>query len=171
MGKKDKTTPFGVLLDTSFLIRLLDGNSPLHSNAVGYFRYFCENDIPMYVSTITIAEYCVRGELSDLPLQVVRILPFNINHAETAGRFARCLFDAKARGYIEVDDRKVIPNDAKLFAQGAFHSDIKYFVTSDVKSKTCIEVLRKSIHAQVEHLDINTPYANFFGVIDLDTYQ
>lgn len=57
-----------VLLDTSFFIRLLNDEDKLHSNAVGYFKYFLENEITLKVSTITIAEYCVLGKLTDLPL-------------------------------------------------------------------------------------------------------
>jgi len=52
-----------VLLDTSFFIRLLNDEDPLHKNAVGYFKYFLENDIVLKVSTISIAEYCVLGNL------------------------------------------------------------------------------------------------------------
>ena len=33
-----------VLLDTSFFIRLLNEEDPLHNNALGYFRYFLEHD-------------------------------------------------------------------------------------------------------------------------------
>jgi len=54
-----------VLLDTSFFIRLLNDEDPLHSNAVGYFKYFLENEIALKTSTITIAEYCVLGALED----------------------------------------------------------------------------------------------------------
>lgn len=43
-----KRPSYGVILDTSFLIRLLSAKDSLHLNAVGYFKYFLENDIPMY---------------------------------------------------------------------------------------------------------------------------
>lgn len=58
-----------VLLDTSFFIRLLNEEDPLHNNALGYFRYFLEHDFVIKISTIAIAEYCVRGEVSELPLK------------------------------------------------------------------------------------------------------
>lgn len=51
-----------VLLDTSFFIRLLNEEDPLHENAFGYFRYFLEHDFVIKISTIAIAEYCVRGK-------------------------------------------------------------------------------------------------------------
>tara|TARA_R110000751_G_scaffold161356_4_gene267442 strand:+ start:39561 stop:39773 length:213 start_codon:yes stop_codon:yes gene_type:complete len=62
-----------VLLDTSFFIRLLNDEDSLHTNAVGYFKYFLENDIVLKVSTISIAEYCVLGKLGDLPLKIFRL--------------------------------------------------------------------------------------------------
>jgi len=80
-----------VLLDTSFFIRLLNDEDPLHKNAVGYYRYFLENEIILKVSTISIAEYCVLGTLDDLPLNNIQILPFNLKHAEKTGEFAKVL--------------------------------------------------------------------------------
>lgn len=71
-----------VLLDTSFFIRLLNDTDPLHINAKAYFKYFLENDIILKVSTISIAEYCVRGSLDDLPLKNIQIIPFNLDHAK-----------------------------------------------------------------------------------------
>lgn len=81
-----------VLLDTSFFIRLLNDEDPLHSNAVGYFKYFLENEIALKVSTITIAEYCFLGKLEDLPLKNVQIVPFNLKDAEKTGEFAKIIF-------------------------------------------------------------------------------
>tara|TARA_R110002072_G_scaffold199584_1_gene357257 strand:- start:227 stop:514 length:288 start_codon:yes stop_codon:yes gene_type:complete len=66
-----------VLLDTSFFIRLLNDGDPLHLNAIDYFKHFAENEITMKVSTISIAEYCVKGTVDELPLKKLQILPFN----------------------------------------------------------------------------------------------
>ena len=59
-----------VLLDTSFFIRLLNEEDSLHENALGYFKYFLEHDFVIKISTIAIAEYCVRGDVSELPLKI-----------------------------------------------------------------------------------------------------
>jgi len=40
-----------------------------------------DNNIILEVSTISIAEYCVRGSLDELPLMNVQIIPFNLDHA------------------------------------------------------------------------------------------
>lgn len=55
-----------MLLDTSFFIRLLNENDNLHPKALGYFKYFLEKDIVLKCSTISIAEYCVRGSFDEL---------------------------------------------------------------------------------------------------------
>lgn len=169
MVKRKDENEYSVILDTSFMIRLLNDSDPLHSNAIGYFRYFLENDVPMYFSTVSVAEYCVRGDFDDLPFRNIRILPFNIFHAKEAGRFANALFEAKANKIIDVPDRLIIPNDSKLFAQGAYEKDIKYFVTADTRSKKNIEIIQRTCDADIKHLDIHTPYGSIFGQIDFET--
>lgn len=48
MAKKKEEAEYSVILDTSFMIRLLSASDKLHPNALGYFRYFLEHNIPMY---------------------------------------------------------------------------------------------------------------------------
>lgn len=158
---------YSVILDTSFIIRLLSESDKLHCNALGYFRYFLNNEIPMYFSTVSVAEYCVRGDFQDLPFQNIRILPFNIFHGKEAGRFARTLYSARANKQLHVPDRLIIPNDSKLFAQGSVEKDIRYFVTADVESKKVIDTLRVECSADIEHLDINVPATTRYGVLNL----
>jgi len=168
MAKKKEEAEYSVILDTSFMIRLLSETEKLHPNALGYFKYFLEHDIPMYFSTVSVAEYCVKGDFDDLPFQNIRILPFNIFHAKEAGRFAKALFNAKSKGLIEIPNRLIIPNDSKIFAQGAIEKDIRYFVTTDIQSKSNIAIIRQDCAAEIEHLDITIPYTTAFGVLDLD---
>ena len=40
MAKKKEDIGYSVILDTSFMIRLLSESEKLHSNALGYFKYF-----------------------------------------------------------------------------------------------------------------------------------
>ena len=68
--------PKSVLLDTSFFLRFLKETDSLFTNADGYYRYFLEKDFPMIISTISIAEYCVGGNINELPLKDLQILPF-----------------------------------------------------------------------------------------------
>lgn len=81
-----------VLLDTSFFLRFLNDQDPLFKNADGYFRYFVQNEITMQISTISIAEYCVGGDVHELPLKNLQIVPFNLTHAKQTGSFAKKLY-------------------------------------------------------------------------------
>lgn len=160
---------YRVLLDTSFIIRLLDPSHPvLHANAMSYWEYFLNQGIPMYYSTISVAEYAVRGEVRDLPIKNMRLLPFNLDHADVAGSFAAHLFKARNAGKLPNEARTCVPNDAKLFAQGHLMDGIRFFVTSDSKPKAAIDELRSAQSLSLEHLDIHTPYNEAFGILDFD---
>ena len=89
------------LLDTSFFIRLLNDEDSLHSNERDYFRNLLEQEYTLKVSTISIAEYCVVGNLDELPLKNLQIIPFNLDHAKRTGEFARIVFHSKSisKGY------------------------------------------------------------------------
>ena len=78
----NKEQPKIAMLDTSFLIRLLKEDDLLHASAKEYYQYFLENHYVLYVSTVAVAEYCVRGTLDQLPFESVRVIPFNLDHAE-----------------------------------------------------------------------------------------
>lgn len=163
-----KESSFSVLLDTSFLIRLLSKNDPLHQNALDYYKYFSVEGIPMYVSTITVAEYCVNGDISELPLRNVRIIPFNIQHAPVAGCFASILYAARKANDLPVANRLIIPNDVKLFAQAECTQSIKYFVTSDTESSKLIgKIAEHKDDVTFEHLDIHIPYTQKFGILPM----
>lgn len=123
------------LLDTGFFIRLLNPEDELHNNAVSYFRYFLEHDIMPKVSTIAIAEYCVKGGITDLPLKNVMVLPFNYNHAIRAGEMMATVYEEKKHRGAVFSHRVIVPNDTKMFAQADVENDICHYVTADSESK------------------------------------
>lgn len=156
-----------VLLDTSFFIRLLNDEDPIHKNAVGYYKYFLENEIVLKVSTITIAEYCVLGKIEDLPLKNIQILAFNLKEAEKTGEFARILFKENKFSEESLYPRAIIPNDSKLFAQADLDKTINYFVTSDTRSKKTLTLLKRSAKPKFEIISIDVPFTETFGILDL----
>lgn len=156
-----------VLLDTSFFIRLLNDEDQLHSNAVGYYKYFLENEITLKVSTVSIAEYCVRGNLEDLPLKNIQILPFNLKDAEKTGKFANIIFRKNKVSLEQLWPRAIIPNDAKLFAQADMDSTITHFVTSDIRSKNTLAFLKSETNPRFEIITIDIPFSEAFGILDL----
>lgn len=156
-----------VLLDTSFWIRLLNDEDPLHHNAKGYFRYFLENEVVLKVSTITVAEYCVKGKIDELPLRNIQIFPFNLDQAIRTGEFAEAIFEENRINIEKLSPRAIIPNDSKLFAQADLNKSITHFVTSDSRSQGTYSALKKRISPKFEIIDISTPYNEIFGILDL----
>jgi len=154
-------------LDTSFFIRLLNDEDPLHSNALGYYKYYLENEVILKISTISIAEYCVRGSLDDLPLKDLQIVPFNLNHAVRTGDFAKVIFTANKTATEKLTPRAIIPNDSKLFAQADLDKSITHFVTSDNRSTKTLNALKTEIIPKFEIIDIQNPYHQIFGILDL----
>lgn len=152
-----------VLLDTSFFIRLLNGNDPLHKNVLGYYRYFLENGYRLKCSSVSVAEYCVKGSVDELPLKNLEILPFNLNHAVMAGSFANQVFSE--RRTLDLGNRLIIPNDTKLFAQAHTENEIFSFATSDVECIKIFTFLHQSQHLNFAILNIREPFESAFGVL------
>ena len=155
-----------ILLDTSFFIRLLNEEDPLHQNALAYFKYFLENEITLKISTISIAEYCVYGKIEELPLRNLQIMPFNLNHGQKTGEFARIIFDHKGKARSELYPRAIIPNDSKLFAQADLDKSISHFATSDLRSKKVLKVIGHNLNPKFDLILIDTPFTETFGVLD-----
>ena len=155
-----------VFCDTGFVIRLLDETNELHNNALGYYRYFLENDYILRMSTIAVAEFCVKDSVEHLPLKNILLAPFNANHAVQSGECARILYDAKAKGVMVVDSRILIQNDVKLLAQAQCES-ASYFLTSDTQSKRMYDVLKEEGQLTFDFTDIHTPYNEKFGMLDI----
>jgi hypothetical protein len=150
-----------VLLDTSFFLRFLNDSDPLFNHADDYFRYFIGNNIAMLISTISIAEYCVGGSVSELPLKNLQILPFNFKHAERAGAFARIVFQHKNK--LKLSERTIIPNDTKLFAQADSESAIEFYLSSDSESQKVYNLLKQTDAPKFQFIDLKIPCRETFG--------
>lgn len=116
----------------------------------------------MYLSTIVISEYAV-GDNPDnlLSLNVFRLLEFDYADAKTAGNFFALLKENK--DLRESEQRKVIINDIKLFAQ--IHSrNIDAYITKDRKSLgKMIDPLKKSANLKFEFIDLSIPLNEKLG--------
>lgn len=154
-----------VLLDTSFFLRFLNDSDPLFKNADGYFRYFLQKEITMMISTISIAEYCVGGDVHELPLRNLQIVPFNLDHSKRTGEFAKIVFQNK--GKLKLKERNIIPNDTKLFAQADCEKAVEFYLSSDTESLKIYNILRQETAPKFQFIDLNTPYNETFGLLDL----
>jgi predicted nucleic acid-binding protein len=153
-----------VLLDTSFFLRFLNEQDPLFRNADRYYKYFLQQDFPLVISTIAIAEYCVRGKVEELPLKNLRVLPFNLPHAVKAGDFAEIVFSK--RSTLNLPDRRIIPNDTKLFAQAHMEEDIGYYLSSDLESKKIYDMITGVQRPTFQFIDLYQPHSAVFGLLD-----
>ena len=154
-----------VLLDTSFFLRFLNEDDPLFRTADSYFRYFLEKEITMMISTISIAEYCVGGEVHELPLRNVQIVPFNFDHAKKTGEFARIVFQNK--GKLKLKERNIIPNDTKLFAQADCEKSVAFYLSSDAESLKIYKLLKQEVAVKFQFIDLHIPHHEAFGLLDL----
>jgi predicted nucleic acid-binding protein len=112
------------LLDTSYLITLADPTRKHHSTALLYLREALSCGAPLYLSAIAASEFQVKQPVTDLPLRNLHVLPFNIDHAMTAGNFMRILTRDPS------DDRTAVKDDFKLLAQMVCES-ISHIMTED----------------------------------------
>ncbi|MBL0191583.1 MAG: hypothetical protein IPQ18_09645 [Saprospiraceae bacterium] len=150
-----------ILLDTSFCIRLLKSNDELHQNAKDYFKYFLEHKVEIYLSTIVIAEYSVKDDANNLPLDFVKIAPFDFFDGKTAGEFHSIIINNKTQ--IATFDRNVIKDDCKLLAQ-ICNRKISAYITKDKKSFGQIFLpIQKVKGFNIELLDLAIPLRDFKG--------
>lgn len=121
----------------------------------------------MMISTISIAEYCVGGNVYELPLRNLQIVPFNLDHAKRAGEFAKIAFETKRNGKLAVTYRNIIPNDTKLFAQADCEKSVEFYLSSDSESLKIYNILRQKSPPKFQFIDLNTPYNETFGLLDV----
>ena len=152
-----------ILLDTNFLINLLGGKQkPLHKNARYYYEHCLKLGNILKVSTISVAEYCVRASAEDILYQNVQILPFNINHAERAGEFANIIYNHRRQAEDKIEPRKVIANDTKLFAQADVEKNITHFLTGDRDCKKVFKILNDHTTLDFKFVDLTQDPKLFF---------
>ena len=116
-----------VSLDTSFLISFADPSRPNHAIALQYFQH-CQNEmIPMHLSVVAAGEFEVGQPVTDLPLQLFRVVNYNMMHARRAGQFFKALSKSDSA---EPGIRRVIINDLKIIAQAA-EEEVTVILTED----------------------------------------
>ena len=130
-----------VLLDSGFLIRLMNPEESLHQVALDLFKDYVTNGVICKVSTIALAEYGVKGDLRYLPTKYLHYVPFVYSHAEIASIFMRTIIKVKQERGVVITPRVVIPNDTKMFAQASAEPDVFAFVSGDAEAKKVYELL------------------------------
>ncbi len=118
----------GVLLDTSFLISFVDRSRKHHAVAVQFFKFFASEGVPMFLSTIAAAEFHQKQPVTDLPLDAIVVLPFNLDDAMQAAQ----LDFAQFKGTPGVT-RDALKDDFKLLGQAKVQ-DLAFVITEDASS-------------------------------------
>lgn len=155
-----------VFCDTGFFIRLVgEDEGELHDSAMKYFKYFLENGYILRMSTISIAEFCVKDSIKHLPLRNVLISPFNVVSAEYTGMCASVLLEKKAKGARVIGERVIILNDVKIMSQ-AQCDKASYYITSDIRSKRMYDVLKDEQKLTYQFLDLHNPCESTFGCLE-----
>lgn len=129
----------GVLLDTSFLISFVDPTRAQHAVAVQYFSHFAAESIPMFLSTIVAAEFGQKQPVTDLPLDALIVLPFNLADAQCAA----ALDFTHYKGTPDLP-RAGLKDDFKLLGQ-VKAGDIGFIITEDARTlyRFCVELRSK----------------------------
>lgn len=142
-----------ILLDTSYLIRLLNRNDPLHENCHKFHEKFIERSYQFYISTIAISEYGAGGNIAELPLSSMRIVPFNFDHAKRSSEMARIVKPIR-----ENIERNIVINDIKMFAQADVSKDIAFYASADAKSFKIYDKIKGNLSLNFEFINIRNPY-------------
>lgn len=130
----------GVLLDTSFLISFVDRTRKHHAVAVQFFKFFASEGVPMFLSTIAAAEFHQKQPVTDLPLDAIVVLPFNLDDAMQAAQLDFTQF----KGTPGVP-RDALKDDFKLLGQAKVQ-DLAFVITEDASSlyRFCRELRAQS---------------------------
>jgi hypothetical protein len=108
----------------------------------------------------------VRGDVHELPLRNLQIVPFNLNHAKRTGEFARVVFEKKES--LKINERNIIPNDTKLFAQADCETTIEFYLSSDTSSLKIFNLLKQESKPKFQFIDLRIPYNETFGLLNLE---
>jgi len=128
-----------VILDTGFLISLINKERPEHEAAKAYYKYFLENEFLLLVPTIVVSEFSIKQPFDDLPLHNFTILPFNYGDAVSCGELNAFYYRKK----LKAGQRDAVKDDFKIIAQ-AKEQNAAYLITEDASSmKPYCEELRQ----------------------------
>lgn len=100
----------GLLVDTSALIAFVQPLDPHHQNASSYIEAAVRDAVPLYISSLTLAEFCGRQDLSSIDTETFIPVGFEAPEGVLAARFDSQL--KRDTG----DDRVAVKVDVMLIA-------------------------------------------------------
>ena len=147
-----------VILDTGFLISLINKDRPGHEAAKAYYKYFLENEFMMLVPTIVVSEFSSKQPFDELPLHNFTILSFNYGEAVSCGELNAFYYRKK----LKVGQRDAVKDDFKIIAQ-AKEQDVTHLITEDANSmKPYCEELKKEGKIDFDVIPLSEGFAVSF---------
>lgn len=140
-----------VMLDTGFVIALLDSKRSSHATAKAYYKYCLEKEYPLYISSIAIYEYCIAGKLEEIPLDSITDIAYNTQDGAASEnvKFKEHILAGEPRNQIK-DDFKIIGH-----AMTRGHTVL---ITDDEKMHTHINNLRQKGIVALRSILISEPF-------------
>lgn len=154
-----------VLLDTNFLVGLVNPNDIHHQSANEYYKYFCEQGTKMYLSSIVLSEFTTKHKYRDLHIRKTLIpVSFNLREAILSGELKH--YKVREQGSMKGSEnatRVQIKDDIKILAQ-LFTYNIEGIATGDSKMNTVFDLCCQFTKKDKQFIDINNSYKATFGV-------
>lgn len=119
-----------VMFDTCALIALTNCNDEFHDIAERCYRELVKGKHRMLVSVISVAEYGVKGELSDIAKLSFLVPVFGMQHAAKAAQFANVTKNIHRE---QQYDRQFIAADTQIIAQAEVEQ-VDCILTRDVRT-------------------------------------
>jgi len=132
------------VLDTGFLISLVDRKRTFHQVARSYYKYFLEHSVVMLLPTVVVAEFSIVQPVTDLPLRNFRVLPFNLPDAVKCAELNMHHYRKQLEN---TGQRDSVKDDFKIIAQ-AVVQQARLLVTED-ESTLCKYCERLIIDAKI----------------------
>jgi hypothetical protein len=141
----------GAVLDTGFLITLVDANREAHEHAKSYYRYFLENGITLYLPTVVASEFGIKQPVTDLPLHNFKVLPFNLAESIRCAELNSTYYRRKAGS----GQRDAVKDDFKIIAQ-AEEQEAMFLLTEDTNSMSVYcDLLRNESRIDFKVLELS----------------
>ena len=153
------------LLDTSFFLRFLNDDSPLFNNADGYFRYFLQKEIKMYIfynfHCWILCWWWYPG------ITFKKFTNCTIQYWPCKKNRWICKTGFQNKNKLQLLERNLIPNDYKLFASADIEKNIEFYLLSDAESYKIYRLLKEHLNPKFKFIDLNIPFGETFGVLEL----
>lgn len=116
----------GLLVDTCALIAWSDPNSQFHEVTRSYVEQAIRDEVPLYVSALSAAEFSCRQDLNELDLRTFIVVSFDAPEAVLSGQMYEAITvdDGDSKVLLKID-LMLIAHAEKLKLAGILTSDSK----------------------------------------------